>query len=170
MRHDGGMALIRYRMAVIVAAILVIVVATAVRLAEPPAPIGDVATGLTFAAVIALVVGFGMGRLAPTLIRERPTLTVRSPVRGRWLAMNSPATHVPSHGVHSYGQAHAIDLVAEPDGVERPAFGDGPSFRAPADFHAFGQSVHAMVAGTVVSASHRHRDHRSRSSTRRCCT
>lgn len=89
--------------------------------------------------------------------------TVQSPVHGRWLGMNSPATKVPSHGVRAYGQSYAIDLVYEPSGVDRPQFGDGPGMRAPQDFAAFGQPVLAMISGTVVAASATQRDHRSRS-------
>jgi hypothetical protein len=47
-------------------------------------------------------------------VKREPT-PVRSPVHGRWIAINSPASRVPSHGVHSAGQAHAIDLVYWPD-------------------------------------------------------
>lgn len=90
-------------------------------------------------------------------------LSVNSPVAGRWLAMNSPATKVPSHGVRAYGQAYAIDLVHEPIDRERPSFGRGAGMRSPDDYPAFGQDVFAMISGTVVTASDGQRDHRSRS-------
>ncbi|MEV8339512.1 M23 family metallopeptidase [Leucobacter sp. NPDC077196] len=110
-----------------------------------------------------LLVAFG-----PRLIPQREAMPVVAPVTGRWLGMNSPATKVPSHGVRMYGQAHAIDLVAEPAnpaaGV-RPAFGDGPAMRANADYPAFGKPVRAMMSGTVVRASGWRRDHRARSTT-----
>jgi hypothetical protein len=35
---------------------------------------------------------------------KREPIPVRSPVEGRWIAVNSPADKVPSHGVHSAGQ------------------------------------------------------------------
>lgn len=105
---------------------------------------------------ILLTAGHRRGSLPPRI--------VDSPVTGRWLAMNSPATTVPSHGVRAYGQAYAIDLVYEAEANTRPRFADGPGMRAPHDFPAFGQPVLAMVDGTVVAASDRQRDHRSRSS------
>ncbi|MGC5627081.1 M23 family metallopeptidase [Georgenia sp. Z1344] len=89
--------------------------------------------------------------------------TVRSPVVGRWLALNSPASTVPSHGTRAYGQSHAIDLVAEPDDAERPAFGTAGAFRRNEDYPAFGEPVHAMVSGVVVDSSSWRRDHRARS-------
>lgn len=106
-----------------------------------------------------LLVVFG-----PRLMRTPETVVVGSPVRGRWLAMNSPASKVPSHGVRMYGQAYAIDLVAEPDEVSRPVFGAGsPAMRAAEQYPAFGEPVHAMVDGTVVRAAEARRDHRARS-------
>jgi len=158
------MIVYRHRLRIIVVAVAVIILATMVRLAAPPEAVADAATVATFAAVIALVVAFGISSLTERILPTVPARTVHAPVHGRWLAMNSPATKVPSHGTRAYGQAHAIDLTAEPDGITRPQFGDGPGFRSPEDFPAFGEPVHAMVAGTVVSASSRHRDHRSRSS------
>lgn len=88
---------------------------------------------------------------------------VASPVRGRWLALNSPATKVPSHGVRMYGQSHAIDLVAEPDGAHRPVYGTGKAMRGSEEYPAFEEPVYAMVDGTVVRSSDWRRDHLSRS-------
>src|SRR5690606_22923153 len=62
----------------------------------------------------------------------------------------------------AYGQAYAIDLVAEPLDVPRPAFGER-MFRPPQEYPAFGAPVHAMIEGTVVRASGWRRDHRARS-------
>lgn len=107
--------------------------------------------------VLVIVVG---GRLLP-----RPsTVTVTAPVTGRWLALNSPATKEPSHGVHAYGQAFAIDLVHEPEDGARPTFGSGAGMRPPHHYPAFGQPVSAMMDGKVVAVVDRLRDHRSRSS------
>lgn len=102
--------------------------------------------------------------LGPSFLTEGPTLTVSSPVHGRWDALNSPATSVPSHGVRAWGQAYAIDLVHRPEGGSGAAFGDG-AWLTPDSFDAFGQSVHAMMDGEVVRAAGWHRDHRSRTST-----
>lgn len=86
------------------------------------------------------------------------------PVEGRWVAMNSCATRVPSHGTLAYGQSHAIDLVAEPLGGGRPVHGQGPAFRPATDYPAFGTPVLAPDNGVIVTSSGWRRDHRARSS------
>ncbi|MGM7667805.1 M23 family metallopeptidase [Microbacterium sp. A93] len=100
---------------------------------------------------------------APVFLPKRETVKVSSPVRGRWLAMNSPASKVPSHGVRAYGQTYAIDLVNEPVDKVRPPFGGGSAMRAPSEYPAFGAPVFAMCDGVVVRASDWRRDHRARS-------
>ncbi|WP_298332187.1 M23 family metallopeptidase [Haloactinopolyspora sp.] len=100
---------------------------------------------------------------APGGDRTDEPRAVRAPVQGRWLAMNSPATKVPSHGTRAYGQSHAVDLVFDPEDRPRPEFGAGAGMRPPSDFPAFGQPVLAPVAGRVVGVRDDARDHRSRS-------
>lgn len=99
---------------------------------------------------------------AGTLRRE--PVAVRSPLIGRWMAMNSPATRVPSHGVQAYGQAYALDLVHDPIGGSRPGFGWWPLARHPQDFPGFGRPVLAPADGVVVRVHDRERDHWSRTS------
>nr|WP_240979678.1 M23 family metallopeptidase [Streptomyces sp. HNM0574] len=96
----------------------------------------------------------------------RLPVEVESPVRGRWVALNSPADKTPSHGTHAYGQTFAIDIVADPEegGQQRPAFGWWPLSRGNGDFPAFGAPVLAVGDATVVHASDHRRDHRSRNS------
>lgn len=94
----------------------------------------------------------------------REPVAVASPVRGRWLALNSPASRIPSHGVHGLGQTYAIDLVHETADAARPAFGEGSGMRDPSEYPAFGQPVCSMIDGVVVRASDWRRDHRSRTS------
>lgn len=117
---------------------------------------------VAFVAVAGLALCVLLGILGPRWLPEPPARVVQPPVRGRWLGMNSPASKVPSHGVRAYGQAYAIDIVAEPVGVPRPSFG-GSMMRAAQEYPAFGQPVLAMVDGTVVRASQWRRDHRARS-------
>ncbi|MFD2840237.1 M23 family metallopeptidase [Populibacterium corticicola] len=107
--------------------------------------------------VCILLIVFGKKILPQSAPRE-----VMSPVAGRWMALNSPATDIPSHGVRMYGQAYAIDLVHEPAADTRPEFGEA-FMRTNAEYPAFGQPVHAMVSGTVVKVSDWRRDHRARS-------
>lgn len=120
--------------------------------------------------LIAIFAGLGLLALSLLLILlgarvipDRQPLTVSTPVRGRWMGLNSPASAVPSHGVRLYGQAYAIDLIHAPEGEPRPEFGVGSAWRAPAEYPAFGRPVLSMVDGTVVTAVGRHRDHRARS-------
>jgi len=127
--------------------------------------VGDVVLDVFWLGVVGivlLVVGLALYFRVGTY-RGQPT-TVLSPVAGRWLAMNSPATRVPSHGVHMYGQTYAIDVVHEPEHSSRPGFGWRPVMRRPDEFPAFGQPVVAPADGVVVRVHDRERDHRSRNS------
>jgi len=102
---------------------------------------------------------------AGTLRRE--PVVVRPPVAGTWRAANSPASRVPSHGIQSYGQTYAIDLVYDPADhaqFRRPGFRWWPFARRPQDFPGFGQPVFAPADGVVVRVHNRERDHWSRTS------
>ena len=111
---------------------------------------------------LALSVAFMvLGRLGT--VRGEP-MAVQPPVRGRWLAHNSPATRVPSHGIHAYGQGYAIDLVYDPPDGRRPRLSWWPLARRPEEFAGFGQPVLAPADGVVVRTHDRERDHRSRTS------
>lgn len=150
------------------AAVLILLGISSLLLRDVDAPIVrgalSVLAALALPAVVVAVLCILLSVLAPRLLPERERMTVSPPVRGRWLAVNSPATKVPSHGVRAWGQAYAIDLVSEPADGARPAFGEGPAMRPPADYPAFGAPVFAMIDGTVVRRVDGQRDHRSRSS------
>ncbi|MFE4692958.1 M23 family metallopeptidase [Streptomyces sp. NPDC056749] len=130
--------------------------------AEPLVPYGVVFVP----AAAAILIGFLMGRRGrAALARDRPAVEVGPPVTGRWVALNSPADKVPSHGTHGYGQSHAIDIVAEPEEGSRPPFRWlWPVARPNRDFPAFDAPLVAVADGTVVHASDRQRDHLSRNS------
>ncbi len=112
---------------------------------------------LTLFVVCFLVIVFGKKALPEYAPRE-----VSPPVAGRWMALNSPSTNVPSHGVRMYGQAYATDLVHEPVAGARPDFG-GEFMRDNTKYPAFDQPVYAMASGTVVKVSDWRRDHKARS-------
>lgn len=132
-------------------------------LLSPDSGLASLLRWVPLAAALVILLSFGLSMFGSRFIPTYETHTVRAPVRGRWLALNSPATKVPSHGLRAYGQAYAVDLVHEPLDADRPQFDQGPAMRPPEDFPAFGQPVFAMVDGTVVAVEGNRRDHRSRS-------
>ncbi|MFF3428917.1 M23 family metallopeptidase [Streptomyces sp. NPDC002602] len=96
---------------------------------------------------------------------DAPVREVGPPVAGRWLAHNSPADKVPSHGTHLMGQAFAIDVVAAPGDRPRPAAAwCWPPARGPRSYPAFGAPVYAVADAVVVRASDGRRDHLTRTS------
>ena len=109
------------------------------------------------------LLGLGLGSSGMAISTPRPAARpVGLPVRGRWVAVNSPASRVPSHGTHAYGQTFAIDLVYEPEG-DSLAEGEKRAFRRPEEFAGFGQEIFAPAAGRVVLVRDGARDHHSRS-------
>ena len=89
------------------------------------------------------------------------------PFTGRWMAQNSPARRVPSHGIDVFGQRYAIDFVAVDDrgrtaGIRdwRTAFATEP----PERFYAFGRPILAPADGTVVAVHDGEVDHEGRRS------
>ena len=118
--------------------------------------------------LLSVVIGLTVSRSGPGReAADRPPVEVDPPVRGRWSAMNSPATKVPSHGTHAYGQTYAIDIVAEPveSGKSRPAFAKlWPVVRRNRAFPAYDEPLFAVADATVVHAGDWMRDHLSRNS------
>ncbi|MEE6259330.1 M23 family metallopeptidase [Plantactinospora sonchi] len=117
---------------------------------------------------LAIILQLALGRMRRPKGLEaaeppRP-VEVLAPVAGRWSALNSPADKVPSHGVRAYGQAYAIDVVAEPADGSRPRFGWWPLVRRNRDFPSFDTPLYAVADATVVRAVDRNRDHLSRNS------
>lgn len=88
------------------------------------------------------------------------------PFRGRWLARNSPARRVPSHGSDAFGETYAIDFIAV-DGRGRSAPRTWRTFlstEAAQLFRGFGEPILAPAAGTVVIAHDGEPDHEARRS------
>lgn len=126
-----------------------------------PDPVRSVLRAAAPVFVLLFLAGAAMVYLPrPEITGARP---IRSPVRGRWSALNGPATKVPSHGMHLCGQTYAIDLVHEPAPGARPTFGGRSAMRDPREYPAFGQPVHAPADGTVAAVHDGARDHRCRS-------
>ncbi|MEV5766348.1 M23 family metallopeptidase [Micromonospora sp. NPDC052213] len=88
------------------------------------------------------------------------------PFRGPWLARNSPARRVPSHGTHLFATTYAMDFVAV-RGRHTATTRDWRSLLStePVErFFAFGQPVLAPAAGRVVSVHDGEADHVARRS------
>lgn len=128
--------------------------------------VGGLVAGLSGGAMLAvlalLVVAFALYFRLGT--PAGPTVDLARPVDGRWQALNSPTSHVPSHALHGWAQTYAVDFVFDPPDGSRPGFAATPIARRPDDFPGFGQPVRAPVAGEVVRARSGWRDHWSRTS------
>jgi len=98
---------------------------------------------------------------------DRPPVVLSLPFTGSWLALNTPARRVPSHGTHFLGQTFAIDFVAV-DATRRTAtVRDWRTVLAvePADrFLGFGQPILAPADGRVVAVHDGEPDHVARRS------
>ncbi|MFE2945146.1 M23 family metallopeptidase [Streptomyces sp. NPDC059255] len=97
---------------------------------------------------------------------ESPSIALRVPVDGRWVALNGPATKVPSH-THSHAQTYAIDLKHAPpaDAPADPAFRVlWPLGRRPQGYATFGRPVLAPADAVVVATTAGQRDHLTRMS------
>ncbi|WP_445997000.1 peptidoglycan DD-metalloendopeptidase family protein [Okibacterium fritillariae] len=115
--------------------------------------------GMVGALLIALGAYFGS---ASPIVREG-SIVVDSPVRGRWQAVNSPASATPSHGLHTLGQTWAVDLIGIPDDRHRPVYGRTVTgYLPPTDFPGFGLPVHAVADATVVARHDAEVDHKTR--------
>ena len=91
-------------------------------------------------------------------------LILAPPVRGRWMGINSPATRIPSHGTHAFGQTYAIDLIASPNDQPSQVRSDAKTaFLPPQEFPSFAKPVCAIADATVVRVHDRRPDHKSRS-------
>lgn len=88
------------------------------------------------------------------------------PFTGRWMARNSPARRIPSHGTHLMGTTYAIDFIRV-DGSGRSGPWDWRSAFAsepPERFVGFGTPILAPLAGTVTITHDGEPDHVARRS------
>jgi hypothetical protein len=108
------------------------------------------------------------GRDLALRLADMTTETVLAlPFEGRWLARNSPARRVPSHGVDLMGERYAIDFIAVDDHHRtadrrdwRTLFSTEPVER----FFAYGRPILAPIDGVVVGVHDGEPDHEGRRS------
>ncbi|SCF24944.1 M23 family metallopeptidase [Micromonospora mirobrigensis] len=128
-----------------------------------------VARTVAVGASVVAVGGAVAGRSAPASGQDPAAggVELSLPFTGLWLARNSPARQVPSHGTDLLGGRYAIDFVAV-DAAHRTS--DRHDWRSlltsepPERFHAFGRPILAPAAGTVVAAHDGEPDHEARRS------
>jgi hypothetical protein len=98
---------------------------------------------------------------------DRPPVVLSLPFAGSWLAENSPARRVPSHGTHFLGQTFAIDFVAVDAERRTATVRDWRTFLSvePVDrFLGFGETILAPAGGLVVAVHGGEPDHPARRS------
>ena len=88
-------------------------------------------------------------------------LDLTYPFTGRWLAQNSPANRVPSHGTTGYASAFAIDFVGVDEAGRSAPFTEISLFvpEPPTRFVGFGRPVLAPADGLVVAVHDTQPDH-----------
>jgi hypothetical protein len=99
--------------------------------------------------------------------QEEPERVVLAyPFTGRWMARNSPARRVPSHGSHLMGTTYAIDFVpVDARGRSAPwTWRAALATETPEGFVGFGAPILAPCSGRVVVAHDGEPDHEARRS------
>jgi len=86
------------------------------------------------------------------------SVVVDFPLRGEWIAPNTPGTKIPSHGTDQLGQTYAFDFLGvEPNGTGK-RFYPISTFRyllfgVPlTQCYGWGRPIYAATSGTVVQA------------------
>lgn len=79
------------------------------------------------------------------------------PLHGEWMAVQTPASRIPSHGTDMLGQRYAFDLIRfdpQKGGQYHPAGGlRALLFGVPTrECHGWGEPIHAPLDGEVVAA------------------
>lgn len=98
--------------------------------------------------------------------QEREPVVLAYPFTGRWLARNSPARRVPSHGSHLMGTTYAIDFIpVDARGRSAPwSWRAAVATENPETFLGFGLPILAPCSGRVVIAHDGEPDHAARRS------
>lgn len=123
----------------------------------PDLPFGWLGTAL------AIVIGASalLINVAPRARSTEP-LDVTAPVRGTWVAINSPGQQLPSHGTRTRGQYSAVDVCLPADDSSPPLVKRGLLGSSPEEYRCFGEPFFSMGDGVVVAVRDSGRDHRAR--------
>ncbi|RKE06065.1 M23 family metallopeptidase [Catellatospora citrea] len=108
-----------------------------------------------------------MGEGLPSRGQAMREVVVSLPFTGLWLARNSPARRVPSHGTDLMGSRYAIDFVGVDERGRSAGHRDWRTVLAtePADrYFGFGRPILAPADGIVVAAHDGEPDHAGRRS------
>jgi hypothetical protein len=100
-------------------------------------------------------------------MREPDVVVLSLPFAGRWLAQNSPARRVPSHGTHRLASTFAIDFVGVDNRRRTAQQRDWRTLLAtepPERYVGFGRPILAPVDGVVVRTHDGEPDHAGRRS------
>lgn len=125
-------------------------------------PLGNIRPLLSLAGLLFLIPAVVLAKWGRSKVVS--CAKVQTPLVGSWTAVSSPATRVPSHGTHQFGQTWAIDLVKTSSVNEGPKFTILGGMARPEAFESFGEPVYAASSGTVVYKYGKYRDHRCRNS------
>ena len=89
-------------------------------------------------------------------MQQQPTHSIGFPVSGDWVAVNTPAERIPSHGTDFFGQRYAFDFVrlnAEGNGFSRRSIlRQFTLFVYASDFLAWNEPVFSAFKGKVLAA------------------
>src|SRR6186713_1912134 len=94
-------------------------------------------------------------------------VVISLPFAGRWLAQNSPARRVPSHGTDLFGERYAIDFIGVDDRHRTAGHRDWRTIfttEPPERFFSFGQAILSPADGVVIDSHDGETDHAARRS------
>jgi hypothetical protein len=100
-------------------------------------------------------------------VESTGAVTLSLPFEGRWLARNSPARRVPSHGTDLLGERYAIDFIGVDHHHRTADRRDWRTFLStepPERFFAYGRPILAPAHGLVVQVHDGEADHAGRRS------
>lgn len=118
-------------------------------------------SGWALPVAVVIVVSSVLLSAAPQSPIQAP-FEMGAPVRGDWVALNSPGQTLPSHGTRALGQYAAIDIARPTTADTPPMVRNALRSSLAQTFPTFGAGIYAMASGTVVKTSTKSSDHSAR--------